>query len=401
VDTSPYELDFSALRLGKRIGEGSFGKVYLATWNETPVAVKMLVDESTALDQLGRPGPAPVRDASSPLLAKLREEAGLMASLRHPNIVQFMGLCTLPPCVVTEYCAKGSLGDVLRLGRQGKGGMAEELGWHRRLVMATDAATGMLHLHARNPQILHRDLKSANLLVDAHWKVKVSDFNLSRLLEESTGSSTLASMNPRWLAPELLTGDSASSMSDVFAFGVVLWELLTWQLPWAKDNPWSIVHIVGNGGRLQIPTRWDLPGPDTVHFAGLDDYVSLLQRCWAQNPFDRPSFNEIIIELRALQETVPAITSSASGLTATPSKAPPSATAAAPSPAPGVVMIDEEDGLDYELDEGVREMLSMTASMSSTAAAASMGEFRSMPQVNSQGGWANSLPPVQEGRRQR
>lgn len=87
--------------------------------------------------------------------------------------VQFMGICKLPPCVVTEYCARGSLADVLRGGKQGKPGAAAELTWRRRLSMALDAATGMLHLHARTPPIIHRDLKSPNLLVDVHWRVKV------------------------------------------------------------------------------------------------------------------------------------------------------------------------------------------------------------------------------------
>jgi hypothetical protein len=171
VDVSAYAIDFDALHLGRRIGEGSFGKVYVATYHETQVAVKVLVDETTALDRGA--DAAALRNLSSPVMAALAQEAGLMASLRHPNIVQFMGMCTLPPCVVTEYCARGSLTDVLKAGRTGKPAAAADLSWRRRLGMALDAATGMLHLHARSPPIIHRDLKSPNLLVDVHWRVKV------------------------------------------------------------------------------------------------------------------------------------------------------------------------------------------------------------------------------------
>lgn len=379
LDVSPYEVDFAALRMGKRIGAGSFGKVYLATWNETPIAVKVLVDETTALDELGRPAGALHRMAT-PVLDKLKEEAGLMSSLRHPNILQFMGLCTIPPCVLTEYCSKGSLADILRAGRQGKMGMAENLSWRRRIGMAMDAATGMLHLHARSPPIVHRDLKSPNLLVDSHWRVKVADFNLSRLVEESTGSS-MAAMNPRWLAPEVLAGEGSATASDVFAFGIVMWEMLTWQLPWAKDGPWSVVNIVGQGGRLHIPSRWDIPGLDNDAFSGLDQYISLLQRCWAQNPYDRPSFSEIIQELRALEATTAAVTyspTSVAGNAGTPTIVHDNTGQCA----------DAEDA-HCDGEEG-KEMVSISASVSSTAAAVSMNELRSMPQYTSLSGWGSA-----------
>ncbi len=311
VDISAYEIDFAALRVGRRVGEGSFGKVYAATWHETPVAVKVLVDESTALDGGGAGGAHALRSLSSPVMAALAAEAGLMASLRHPHIVQFMGICTLPPAVVTEYCARGSLADVLRAGRAARPGAAEALTWRRRLGMALDAATGMLHLHARSPPILHRDLKSPNLLVDDHWRVKVADFNMSRLVEESAGGaggSSLAAMNPRWLAPEVLGGEGATAASDVYSFGIVLWELLTWELPWARDNPWAIVHLVTNGGRLEVPLRWDLPsapGGDTAAFPGLADYLDLMAACWDQNPYARPAFGAVIAELRRLAALAP------------------------------------------------------------------------------------------------
>ncbi len=84
----------------------------------------------------------------------------------------------------------------------------------------------------------------------------------------------------------------------MYAFGIVMWELMTWHLPWGTANPWQLVSHVTAGGRLEVPPRQALPGPDTATFVGLDDYVALMQRCWAQAPADRPGFQEIVVQLR-------------------------------------------------------------------------------------------------------
>jgi hypothetical protein len=86
----------------------------------------------------------------------------------------------------------------------------------------------------------------------------------------------------------------------VFAFGVVLWELLTWELPWGTSNPWAIVAGVGSGGRPAIPAPHELPGPDSSAWPGLERYMALMGRCWHQNPLERPSFQEVVAELREL-----------------------------------------------------------------------------------------------------
>ena len=152
--------------------------------------------------------------------------------------------------------------------------------------------------HAHKPSIIHRDLKSPNLLVDKHWRVKVSDFNLSRIMESTSVMSSIASMNPRWLAPELLGGEPASAASDVYAFGCILWEVATWDIPWATSNPWAVVTLVQQGGRLEVPERHLLPGPGANGFAGYEAYVALMRACWHQNSYSRPAFTDIIPVLR-------------------------------------------------------------------------------------------------------
>eukprot|EP00891_Asterochloris_glomerata_P004591 jgi/Astpho2/4591/e_gw1.00067.503.1_t len=179
-------------------------------------------------------------DVNAALLDELHKEAGLMASLRHPNVVMFLGLCLDPPCMVAEFCARGSLLDVLRRAKTNQVPLLLLLDWGRRLNIALDAAKGMLYLHTRQPPILHRDLKSANLLVDKHWRAKVADFNLSRVMHPSTVVSSVAATNPRWLAPEVLAGKSYDCASDVYSFGMILWEMMTWQVPWEELGPWQV-----------------------------------------------------------------------------------------------------------------------------------------------------------------
>lgn len=123
------------------------------------------------------------------LLRSLWKEVDILSTLRHPNVVLFLGVCLQPACVVTEYCPLGSLFDVLGKARQDPS-FAERLTWARRLLMALDAAKGMLYLHSHKPTILHRDLKSPNLFVDKAWHVKVCQ--VARALETSTGLSCCA-----------------------------------------------------------------------------------------------------------------------------------------------------------------------------------------------------------------
>lgn len=321
-------VDYKELAIQKQIGEGSFGKVYLAIWRETTVAVKVLggITSASSLDEEfpdgtttmsnnnnksssiagdQQSGGSPPLSLSSltkkkthPLLEALQREAGMMASLRHPSIVMYLGVCLEPPAVITEYCGRGSMNDVLRKAKANYS-LAMQLDWPRRLNMALDAAKGMLYLHSCSPPIIHRDLKSPNLLVDKHWRVKVCDFNLSRVMESSAVLSSVAATNPRWLAPEILSGKGYTFASDVFAFGVILWELLTWSVPWPDQGPWQVVAMITEGRqRPEIPSS-----PDQLKggaFPGMDAYTTLMEDCWHHDAEARPSFATVISRLRAM-----------------------------------------------------------------------------------------------------
>ena len=347
-----WQVNWRDLEIVRQIGEGSFGKVYLAKWRETTVAVKVLLSASLPNEQEdgggGNNEDSGDGNANNPLLAGLQKEASMMAAMRHPNVVMYLGVCADPPLVVTEYCARGSLCDVLKRARSAAmnaaatasaspGGnaasaaaaaaaAASALDWPRRLAMALDAAKGMNYLHSSDPPVIHRDLKSPNLLVDKHWRVKVCDFNLSRVLEEQAVVSSLAASNPRWLAPEILSGRGYTFSSDVYSFGVILWELLTWRLPWTDCGPWQVVKLVTDDrARPPLPTL-DADGgvvgttapppsqpnsssssgnghqllPPPGGFPGLPEYIALMKDCWQHEAEQRPKFAEIITRLRRL-----------------------------------------------------------------------------------------------------
>ncbi|EFN56509.1 hypothetical protein CHLNCDRAFT_30642 [Chlorella variabilis] len=229
----------------------------------------------------------------------------MLSRMRHPNIVSFMGLCTLPPCILTEYCERGSLYDVLQAAAK-RPERAAALTWRLRLKMALDAATGLMYLHRRSPPIIHRDVKSPNLLVDHSWCVKVADFNLSKIMgpqQPSVLSTSGGASNPVWLAPEVLEGGRATAASDTYSFGLVLWELLTWRLPWAGMAPLQIMRLATSGQRPECPERGSLPGPGSEEFGGLEEYCQLIRDCWAQRPEERPLFIDVVPRLRGLLES--------------------------------------------------------------------------------------------------
>jgi hypothetical protein len=309
-------VDFDQLALGQLVGEGSFGKVYAGTYLQTRIAVKMLTKDPGALARQGstnlssleggssgngssgmlldEDGLGPGADISTGLLVALQKEAHMIASLRHPNIINFLGVCLKPPCLLMELCPKKSV-DAL-LAAAATNNPAARLSWIRLLSMAYDAAKGLLYLHTRSPPIVHRDLKSPNLLVDGNWHVKVSDFNLSRAAQQDSRVSSLIITNPRWLAPEALRGELPGLPADVWSLGVVLWELATWKLPWKDYNPFGIITAVqADKKTLPIPDGDSLP-PGKLNC--WDEYIALMQDCWKYDPAERPSTEEVAIRLK-------------------------------------------------------------------------------------------------------
>ncbi|KAL4333378.1 hypothetical protein GQ457_07G045100 [Hibiscus cannabinus] len=267
-EVSEWEISWEDLQIGERIGIGSYGEVYRADWNGTEVAVKKFLDQ----------------DFSGDALVKFKCEVEIMLRLRHPNVVLFMGAVTRPPhfSILTEYLTGGSLYRILHRSNQ--------LDERRRIRMALDVAKGMNYLHTSQPTIVHRDLKTPNLLVDKNLVVKVCDFGLSRSKPHTFLSSKSSCGTPEWMAPEVLRNEPADEKCDVYSFGVILWELVTLQVPWKGLNPMQVVGAVGFQNRhLEIPEDVD----PTI--------AQIIRDCWQKEPHLRPSFGQLVTRLRRLK----------------------------------------------------------------------------------------------------
>ncbi|KAL6532691.1 hypothetical protein OROGR_013651 [Orobanche gracilis] len=268
----------------RELGSGTFGTVYHGKWRGTDVAIKRINDRCFA----GKPSEQDrMRD-------DFWNEAIKLADLHHPNVVAFYGVVLDGPggsvATVTEYMVNGSLRNALQKTER-------NLDKRKRLLIAMDVAFGMEYLHGKN--IVHFDLKSDNLLVnlrDPHRPIcKVGDLGLSKVKCQTLISGGVRGTLP-WMAPELLNGSSSlvSDKVDVFSFGIVMWELLTGEEPYADLHYGAIIGgIVSNTLRPPVPETCD------------PDWRALMERCWSTEPSERPNFTDIANELRAMATKLP------------------------------------------------------------------------------------------------
>ncbi|KAK9275206.1 hypothetical protein L1049_022468 [Liquidambar formosana] len=287
LDPSLEDLDISTLQVImnedleelRELGSGTFGTVYHGKWRGTDVAIKRIKKSCFT----GR------SSEQERLTIEFWREADILSKLHHPNVVAFYGVVQDGPggtmATVAEYMVDGSLRHVLlRKDRY--------LDRRKRLIIAMDAAFGMEYLHSKN--IVHFDLKCDNLLVNlkdpSRPICKVGDFGLSKIKRNTLVSGGVRGTLP-WMAPELLNGGSnkVSEKVDVFSFGIVLWEILTGDEPYANMHYGAIIGgIVNNTLRPTIPSYCD------------SEWKNLMEQCWAPNPVVRPSFTEIASRLRVM-----------------------------------------------------------------------------------------------------
>lgn len=217
--SSPGTLDFSDVKLGKVVGVGRSGSTFSAHWSGRHVAAKVV--DLSAASQKGE-------KLASELLKEFRREEEVASALHHPNIVQFLGSASAAPryCLVFEFVEDGTLSNVVR-AKKGP------LDFFR---LASDMAQGMSYLHEHS--VMHRDLKSSNVLLDAQGTAKISDFGLSCVMELGRAADLTAETGTYgWMAPEVIRHEPYSSKADVYSFAVVLWELLAKDVPFKGQTP--------------------------------------------------------------------------------------------------------------------------------------------------------------------
>lgn len=261
------KIPYSDLKIGAEVGSGAFGTVYKAKWisRAETVAVKVLH----------------AHKFSDEVLAQFTAELRVMQQLRSAYIITLLGVCFEPErlCLITEFAEQRSLFDVLHSDKP--------LPWKLRARLAAEAARGINHLHQLN--ILHRDIKSLNILVNADDHAKVADFGLAKAKLESKTTTSLSKHKTvgsiRWAAPEILRLGRHDAACDVFSFGIVLFELCTRELPYPDASDDTICAAVKAGERMKIP--------DNVP----PDFQELITACWSADAAARPNMIAIVLRL--------------------------------------------------------------------------------------------------------
>jgi len=255
----------------ERLGGGYFGDVYRGFWNKSiPVALKTI-------------------RASSPLL-ELEKEADILRALDHPNIVHFFGICMMNDQIflVTEMMDEGSL-DRFFIKKK------DLITIPNLIQMSLQAADGMKYLESK--KTIHCDLALRNILVCSTkqsngYIVKIGDFGLSKVIDGYIYESNRKTIPVKWCSPEVLEYGRYSSKSDVWSFGVVLWEMFSFgKIPYGGLSNQEVKEEVLKGYRLPIPSEQT---PQSIY--------DLMKKCWSQKEEERPSFQSIHESLYSMSD---------------------------------------------------------------------------------------------------
>ncbi|KAJ1365352.1 Tyrosine-protein kinase csk-1 [Parelaphostrongylus tenuis] len=263
------------IRLGDIIGHGEFGDVLVGYYKDKKVAVKVSKRHGNGM------------------LDSLLDESRFMVGLSHRNLVALIGvvLDDINIYMVTEYMANGNLVDLLRSrGRH-------QLDKLQLVQFAVDICGGMCYLESR--QIVHRDLAARNVLLDEDYVAKVSDFGLAKKAHSSSQDNTSGKFPIKWTAPEALRHSNFSSKSDMWSFGVLLWEIFSFgRVPYprigvdGRSPIQDVVRHIERGYRMEAPE-----GCPT-------DIFRIMNDAWALHPQDRPTFGQVLQRLVAISRVL-------------------------------------------------------------------------------------------------
>jgi len=265
-----WNIDFSDLEFEKKIGKGAFGEVYEGRYFGTPVAIKRVFDT----------------DEDS--LLYLEREINVLKGMRHPNIVQFIGISKDDARgfhIVTEFVGGGDLRKKLK-------DPSVPMTWRLKADLAHQIACAVAYLHSRS--IIHRDLKSKNLLVDTNWKIKVCDFGFARTAQKSARPMTICGTG-EWMAPEIILGQAYSQKADVFSFGIVMCEIIS-----RKKITTELQRSALDAFGLDVDKFLNLV-PDDCPM----ELQSIALECCVFEPDHRPAFKQLIPRLSTVIKSLP------------------------------------------------------------------------------------------------
>ncbi|XP_067839030.1 tyrosine-protein kinase Fer isoform X2 [Heptranchias perlo] len=271
VKDKKWVLNHEDVTLGELLGKGNFGEVFKGTLKDkTPVAVKTCKE-----------------DLPQELKIKFLSEARILKQYDHPNIVKLIGVCTQrqPIYIVMELIPGG---DFLSFLRKKK----DELKMKQLVKMSLDAAAGMAYLEGKN--CIHRDLAARNCLVGDNNVLKISDFGMSRQEDDGIYSSSGLKQIPiKWTAPEALNYGRYSSESDVWSYGILLWETFSLGVcPYPGMTNQQAREQVEKGYRMSAPQKC----PEEIY--------NIMLRCWEYKPENRPNFSDIHKELLGIKKKI-------------------------------------------------------------------------------------------------
>ncbi|XP_073999639.1 tyrosine-protein kinase Btk29A [Rhodnius prolixus] len=266
-----WEIDPAELMLLEELGSGQFGVVRRGKWRGCiDTAVKMMKEGTMSEDDF-------------------IEEAKVMTKLQHGNLVQLYGVCSKhrPIYIVTEYMKHGSLLNYLRRHENTLGGNVDLL-----LDMCIQVCKGMAYLERHN--YIHRDLAARNCLVGSENVVKVADFGLARyVLDDQYTSSGGTKFPIKWAPPEVLNYTRFSSKSDIWAYGVLMWEVFTCgKMPYGRLKNTEVVERVQRGIVLERPK------------ACFKEVYDIMRQCWSHCPEDRPTFRALKDQLTLVGQSI-------------------------------------------------------------------------------------------------
>ncbi|XP_031478614.1 serine/threonine-protein kinase STY13-like [Nymphaea colorata] len=289
-----WEIDLSKLEVKNAIAHGTFGTVYRGVYNEQDVAVKLL--------DWGEDGLANEHETAS-LRASFRQEVAVWHKLDHPNVTKFVGASmgtselkipsrsssingheAIPAracCVVVEYLPGGTLKQFLIKNRRRK------LAYKIVIQLALDLARGLSYLHSR--KIVHRDVKTENMLLDTTRTLKIADFGVARVEAQNPKDMTGETGTLGYMAPEVLNGQPYNRRCDVYSFGICLWEIYCCEMPYPYLTFAEVSSaVVRQNLRPEIPRCC----PNSL--------ANIMKKCWDANPEKRPDMDEVVRMLESL-----------------------------------------------------------------------------------------------------